>query len=181
MTGFFGFLFIIGGLIAALSPHTAWYLSIGWRFKDTEPSDLALVVERIAGIILAVIGFILIVSSCSSGSADKKWPEEFKDKLAAGEVKEITVGLIDPVPLSQAEVAEVIRMIQNSELRAFDLGGVYGANNTGTIVFQDNTSVELVMFGSSGGIELHPDATDKKYMIVNKNLERWFQNNYQNQ
>ena len=37
----FGLLFIVIGLINAISPATGWYLSYGWRYKDAEPSDAA--------------------------------------------------------------------------------------------------------------------------------------------
>ena len=46
-------LLVIGGFALA-APQVTWYLEYGWRFKDAEPSDLALWVNR-------VIGFIVIV------------------------------------------------------------------------------------------------------------------------
>ncbi len=48
------------GAISALSPETGWHMSIGWRFRDAEPSDAALVWQRIGGIVMIVIAFIIL-------------------------------------------------------------------------------------------------------------------------
>ena len=50
---------IAGVLIGALyvaSPETGWFFSYGWRFKDTEPSDAALLWMRIVGVVMVVAG-----------------------------------------------------------------------------------------------------------------------------
>lgn len=179
--GIFGCLFIISGLIAAISPYSAWYLSYGWRFKDAEPSDLALGAERIIGILLVIAGFIMMVSSCSAGSADRNWPDKFKEKLAAGEVQEISIGFITPVTLTSEETTEVIKMLLDAELIPLEPSNVYGANNSGSIMFKNQTNVEIVFFGNSGGIELHPNDTEKIYSINSNDLEKWYTANYLNE
>jgi hypothetical protein len=60
--GFFGFIFMIIGIIGAMFPRAAWYMSEGWKFKDAEPSDAALIMNRIMGIVFAIIGFFFMVS-----------------------------------------------------------------------------------------------------------------------
>lgn len=180
MTGVFGCLFIIVGLIAAISPYSAWYLSVGWKFKDAEPSDLALGAERIVGIVLVIAGFIMVLSSCSAGSAERNWPDKFKEKLTAGEVQEISIGFT-PVTLSSEETTEVVRMMEEAELIPMDSSNVYGANNTGSIKFTDQTTVEIVFYGNSGSIELHPSNTKKIYIIDSEDLEKWYRTNYKNE
>lgn len=49
----------IGGF-NAISPQTSWYLSYGWRFKNAEPSDAALLLGRCGGVLAAVIGLFLL-------------------------------------------------------------------------------------------------------------------------
>lgn len=51
------------GLWGLLAPHSAWYVSHGWRYKDAEPSDTALMVEGVVGVIAIVGGIIIIVLS----------------------------------------------------------------------------------------------------------------------
>ena len=53
------FCFLIGGLNLAF-PYAGWYLKYGWRFKDAEPSDAALVLNRVAGGILVIIGIVFL-------------------------------------------------------------------------------------------------------------------------
>ena len=49
------------GLWNVLSPKSAWYISHGWRYKNAEPSDLALLIARVSGVILLVMGVFLTV------------------------------------------------------------------------------------------------------------------------
>ncbi|MGI5894079.1 MAG: DUF6199 family natural product biosynthesis protein [Candidatus Merdivicinus sp.] len=50
------------GLFQLLAPETAWYLSYGWRYKDAEPSDAALIMGRVGGVVaLGAAIFILII------------------------------------------------------------------------------------------------------------------------
>lgn len=49
------FLLIVGGFYVA-SPRVAWQMSHGWRYKNVEPSDMALEVNRLLGVAFLVIG-----------------------------------------------------------------------------------------------------------------------------
>ena len=53
-------LLIALGLFNIFAPHTAWYLEYGWRYKDAEPSDAAVVFNRLGGIVAIIIATILI-------------------------------------------------------------------------------------------------------------------------
>ena len=48
------------GIFYLASPHTAWYLSRGWYYKDAEPSDAALTWARISGVIFILLAVIAI-------------------------------------------------------------------------------------------------------------------------
>ncbi|ETT50169.1 hypothetical protein MKY95_32760 [Paenibacillus sp. FSL P4-0176] len=89
--------------------------------------------------------------------------------------------MINPTILSEEEKNTVIQMIQDAELRPFDAGDVVGSNNAGKITFTDETSLDIVIFGPSGGIELDPKATDKEYEIMSEELKNWFHTNYSDQ
>ena len=54
------FLLIGIGAFNVASPSTAWYLEYGWRYKNAEPSDMALGLNRFAGIIAIIAGIIMI-------------------------------------------------------------------------------------------------------------------------
>ena len=174
---------LIMGLIMAISPYSFWYFRLGWRLKDAKPNNLALSAERFLGVIFVIVGSILIFSSCSSsnGADHQKWAEQFKEKLSGGQLQEINIGLFNPVKLTDEETKTVAGMIQQAELRPMDSEDSSGANNIGKLIFKDGTRVELIIFGSSGGIELHSESTNAHYEIVSDELKKWFRSNYTNQ
>ena len=53
-------LMLIGGLNAA-APRAAWQLEYGWRYKNAEPSPAALTLNRVGGIIAAIIGVVILL------------------------------------------------------------------------------------------------------------------------
>ncbi len=53
-----GILLLIFGVLEAAFPQASWWLSHGWRFKDAEPSDLALGLGRATGIVMILAGII---------------------------------------------------------------------------------------------------------------------------
>lgn len=52
-------LLICGALMAAY-PRKIWQLEYGWRFKNAEPSDTVLAVNRILGVVLICVAIILV-------------------------------------------------------------------------------------------------------------------------
>nr|WP_325298506.1 DUF6199 family natural product biosynthesis protein [uncultured Dysosmobacter sp.] len=55
-----GFLLAVIGLFNLLAPRASWYLSYGWRFKDAEPSEAALVLGRVGGGFAVLAGLLMI-------------------------------------------------------------------------------------------------------------------------
>ena len=55
------FILFISGLFGTISPETSWMLSYGWRYKDVEPSELALVAQRAGGIIAIAISIFMFL------------------------------------------------------------------------------------------------------------------------
>ena len=54
-------LLLLIGIFNAVSPETAWYLSDGWKYKNAEPSEEALGVTRLGGIVALVLGVMMIL------------------------------------------------------------------------------------------------------------------------
>jgi hypothetical protein len=52
---------LLVGFFFALFPGMIWFFSIGWLFKDAEPSDIVIKVIRYFGIFIVVIAIILIL------------------------------------------------------------------------------------------------------------------------
>ncbi len=58
-----GFIALIIGIGTTASPKTAWYLRYGWRFKDAEPSEASLMLNRIGGIVAIVVSGVILFST----------------------------------------------------------------------------------------------------------------------
>ena len=53
-------LLIALGIFNIVSPRTAWYLGYGWRYKNAEPSDVAIGFNVFGGVVAIIIAIILI-------------------------------------------------------------------------------------------------------------------------
>lgn len=51
---------LVFGFVMAAYPRKVWQLEYGWRFKNAEPSDIALAANRIVGLILMCTAIIMI-------------------------------------------------------------------------------------------------------------------------
>lgn len=49
------------GLVGAFKPGWVWFVSVGWQFRDAEPSDAALVATRLGGIAAAAAGLWILL------------------------------------------------------------------------------------------------------------------------
>jgi len=56
---------IIFSVVAVSSPRTAWYFQEGWRYKNVEPSDGALIMIRVSGVFGVIFGIVFIILSQS--------------------------------------------------------------------------------------------------------------------
>lgn len=55
------FLLVIG-VINTAWPQATWYLDVGWKVKDGEPSDAALIWGRVVGVALLIIAAVMIIA-----------------------------------------------------------------------------------------------------------------------
>lgn len=51
---------IIVGIIGISAPEAVWQLNRGWKFKEAEPSNVALIMNRVIGGFMAVVGVFLL-------------------------------------------------------------------------------------------------------------------------
>lgn len=65
MVVFIFLILLVWGLICIISPETAWELTSGWKFRNAEPSDAALVYLRIIGVVQILIGVWLLFGGLS--------------------------------------------------------------------------------------------------------------------
>ncbi|QHW34007.1 hypothetical protein GZH47_26590 [Paenibacillus rhizovicinus] len=173
-----GFLLMLLGIFNAAFPYPAWYMSIGWRIKDAEPTEAALFMNRAVGVIAALVGLIIMFSSCSvGGGSSSGYADVFQKRLIAGEVQDIKMGMSAAAPsvLTEDEVAHAVDLMAHAPMESFKLDAMYGAGGEATIVYADGTTDELLLWGPSGGIELHPrSGGDRAYRFQSDELESLF-------
>jgi hypothetical protein len=178
MNGFVGFVLIVLGVITVASPYAAWYLSIGWKFKDAEPSEAALFMHRLGGVIATIVGLVLLVSSCVSmfSNPGESWKKEFLQRVEAGEVSDITFGWgAGKVTLTADEREEVLGYIEEADWISFEPESMYGYSGSGEITFVDGDQAELIITAPYGSVELHPRRSKYAYRLESSLLRIWIQ------
>jgi len=58
---FLGLIITALGILNAGKPEFSWYLSHGWHYKNAEPSEVSLIVIRIGGVFVIIIGLIYLL------------------------------------------------------------------------------------------------------------------------
>ena len=48
------------GILNIAAPYASWYLEYGFRYKDAEPSDAAIFLNRLGGVVAVIIAIILL-------------------------------------------------------------------------------------------------------------------------
>lgn len=59
--GIIAVVLIIVGAVGISAPQGFWQISHGWKYKDTEPSSMALTLNRIGGGLAAFIGVMMLL------------------------------------------------------------------------------------------------------------------------
>ncbi len=47
-------------LIGIINPKIAWMISEGWKFKNAEPSEVYLIINRIMAIVILIVIWLII-------------------------------------------------------------------------------------------------------------------------
>ncbi|WP_366414803.1 DUF6199 family natural product biosynthesis protein [Paenibacillus sp. GP183] len=58
--GVFAIFLVLVGLFNLFAPRAAWFVSIGWKISNAEPSDAYLVMHRIGGGIACIVAVVLL-------------------------------------------------------------------------------------------------------------------------
>lgn len=53
---------LVVGVINTAWPQATWYLDVGWKVKDAEPSDAALIWGRVVGVALLIIAAVMMIA-----------------------------------------------------------------------------------------------------------------------
>ena len=51
----FAIIVFVIGIWNILLPYSAWYLHSGWKYKDSEPTEFALAMYRVGGVVSVIV------------------------------------------------------------------------------------------------------------------------------
>jgi len=106
----FALLLLVIGLFHIFAPYAAWYISLGWKLRDAEPSDAYLTMSRIGGVIACIIAVIMLVSSIVHASGHAGADERLlRSTLENNRISYVTLQMkkLDPQP-DLGEIAQWI-------------------------------------------------------------------------
>lgn len=173
------FIIFIYSIITIFTPRVAWYLSIGWKFKNSEPSDGALVFQRLSGIVVAIVTFIIIVNNISNSVSTNSWPNKFLYKVTVENVDKIIVG--DSKGLSSYEIEGFVKVINDVKMRKGPQENGFGYSKAINIVFKDGTGE--IIYDTGSYFKVRPYGMDIEYSFDSLELQqlinkKWLYKNY---
>lgn len=162
---------LIVSIIAIFAPRFTWFLSTGWRFKNAEPSNLVLVVNRIVGVIAAVISVFVIISSLGNSVSQNNWADKFVERLETDQVESISVGIFDAIRLENEEAKNIANIIRNIDMEKRDGQDVIGYSEVIIIDFLHHYQVRIYNLGSKFWVKT--DEVNVEYHFTSKALQDW--------
>jgi hypothetical protein len=165
---------IILGLISVLSPETAWHMSHGWRFKDAEPSDLSLTINKIIGTLALGISGLLIIFSLGSCIGRNSVGSYFISQFTEDNIEKVSVtyNLRNTTQLDEKQIGDFISIMTSGvklEIPSKDEGLI---SMSGTYIleaeisFKDGTEARLSTTGSDFNIGFE----GKSYYLKSREL-----------
>lgn len=175
-----GVVLLLVGLFHLAFPYVSWFLSIGWKIRDAEPSDAYLGFTRVGGGIAAGVGLITLIV----GILQALVGNYYNTNTFATFAKEMTVSNIrsireqhSSVRATPAQIREFVHDIRGVEITYTVTGGGFSGVNSFTISCRDGYAASLInvdnggMFGVASGTAWGaPD-----YEFHSASLARWAQ------
>lgn len=173
---------LIFSIIAIFSPRTPWYLSTGWKFKEAEPSDFALGMNRFLGVIAAIVSVIIILSSIISSMIINNWPNEFVDRLNSDNVLSIVLerNFDETLRLQSSKIENALQIIKNVNMKKGDSRNTFWFTSSGTIEIKFRNYDKVKIYNSSGNeFYIEQYDLDIEYMFESEELKKWFSKQFE--
>lgn len=156
------------GIINVFYPYAGWYLSIGWRLKDAEPSNAALAVQRFSGVAGAAIGVVILFTTVSGAMQANQWPSKFKAQVTVDQIEEMRMR---NTPFSREEIERVVNLIQEAPIyKSGERENAFGSSGSLDIKFKNGVTETIYM--RIGGLEIHPRGMKHAYRVESEELDK---------
>ncbi|MCZ8514969.1 hypothetical protein O9H85_21600 [Paenibacillus filicis] len=180
------FFLLIIGLMNLIFPYASWFLYIGWKIRNAEPSDAYLLFSRIVGGIVSAVAIIVIVvafvqTGQQQAHAMDGW-NMFQKEMTVNNISSIEEENNSKVKATPKQIQEFVHDIQGLSATQYGTknggggrtGGAFYAQNSFLITCADGYHVVLINednngnFGIAGPAWLAPD-----YEFTSDTLNEW--------
>lgn len=150
------FLFLFIGLFHVAFPYASWFMTIGWKIRDAEPSDAYLIFSRVSGCVVAGIALIvIIVGFVHTGSRQTKASREwstFKQEMTVSNISSIReqYGNKDATPSQIQEFVDDLATISTSSPFDASHGGGFSAMDSFVVTCNDGYVASIINVDSTG-------------------------------
>lgn len=114
-----GAVLLIGGFLVFTAPEALWYLEEGWKHKNAEPSDIALLMNKIGGVVGALVGVGMIIYGLAGSFSELMPGNELRGVMKVNNIDtvKVTSALEEVIFLGEEEIKEVVEIIREADLK----------------------------------------------------------------
>jgi hypothetical protein len=107
----FAVFLVVIGLFSLFAPRIAWFFSIGWKIRNSEPSDAYLIMNRIGGGIACIVAIIIFITAGTGNKETSTTEKMIRDNLTNNQIESVTLQM---QPVSSTDADELKKWILNS-------------------------------------------------------------------
>ncbi len=160
------------GVFCFVAPDTVWYLEAGWRYKDVRPSDLAIGINRIVGVVGGLVGLGMMIYGLIGCFGELMPGNGLTRYIKVENIESIKIVARSgkSVVLEEDEVEEVVSIIKGGAVEEFN--NIYAGSasrNIQEIIIKFNNE-EVMSFSSFVG-EFFIRFDGKTYILKSQELE----------
>jgi hypothetical protein len=177
------FLLLLIGLFHVIFPRASWFMSIGWKLRDAEPSDAYLALSRVGGGLVSVITVIVLIVEMVQGTAQAnhqmdEW-NTFRQEMTVQNITSITEQPTGTPAATQQQIDAFVKDINNVSSPAPsnpNQGGGASAYSTYLISCKDGYQVVLIEVDQQGTFGITKDTAVgiiPDYKFTSASLTDW--------
>lgn len=171
------------GIVHLLAPRISWWLSLGWKVQRASPSRMYMVVARVGGAVLAVIGVVLFVSRASqvahkNAHTAQVW-KKFESEMTVKNVQSIQGNGTRPLP--DGAISRLVKDLHSIRTPVPYSSGSsssaqsFSAQSSWVIRCHDGYKVSIIDINGSGkfGMAVGSRWLFPSYVFTNPQLSHW--------
>lgn len=172
---FIGIFLVLIGWLYIKKPDIPWFFSIGWLFKNAEPSDLAIIINKLTGYAAVVIGVCYLIGGVTGTYESRVFKKDFIEVLEPQNISK----LYDSSTKTKFEIEEDVegfaKAIGTPHLMKENSPYVHGFN--GIRVYRNDSKFYQIFRVSDTRFEVKPPKLNHIYYFESPELAKWLDEN----